>query len=255
MRIAIYTALVGGYDNIQQPEIVCHSIDYILFSNDIPKQSIGIWQVRSIDYFNEDKTRIARYVKTHPHKLLQGYDYCIWMDSNLRIKNQVFYDRIFEIVDQRTLVAGIIHPQICCVYDECLWIKFSQKDTFHNMIPQLKYLKSQGYPCNNGLCETNILVRNLQEQKVVSMCEDWWYMIDNFSKRDQLSFNYVLWKNHIPFISIFPKIEDTKKSPYYSKIEHKQNRSKLFILWRFYVLPLFYKPIFYFWHLYIKHFL
>ena len=51
-------------------------------------------------------------------------------------------------------------------------------------------------PQNYGLAETNILYRN-HSQNIINLMEEWWEMIKNYSKRDQLSFTYILWKNGI----------------------------------------------------------
>ena len=63
-KYVIYTAMVGGYDEIMQPVVVDDRFDYILFSNDIKEDRVGVWQVRPIAYTNPDNTRICRYVKT-----------------------------------------------------------------------------------------------------------------------------------------------------------------------------------------------
>ena len=84
-KYAIYTAIVGGYDKINQPKVVDNRFDYILFSNDLEDVRVGVWQVKKIFYDNEIQTKIARYVKTHPEELLPEYEFTIWMDSNLII--------------------------------------------------------------------------------------------------------------------------------------------------------------------------
>ena len=84
-KYAIYTAMVGGYDEIMQPMVVDDWFDYFLFSNDIKEDRVGVWQVRPIAYTHPDNTRICRFVKTHPEELLQGYEFSIWMDANIQI--------------------------------------------------------------------------------------------------------------------------------------------------------------------------
>ena len=255
MKVVIYSAVVGGYDDIVQPSVINSAFDYILFSNDIAHENVGVWKIRHIDYQNSDLTRVARYVKTHPHILLSDYEYSIWIDSNIIFKEEFVYTRFEQLISNETLIAGIPHPDMDCIYDECLWIKTCFKDTLHNMLPELKYLKSQSYPLNNGLCETNILFRMHLNPQIINLCNDWWYMIETFSKRDQLSFNYVLWKNSLEFVPIFPFISDTAKSPYYAKKAHNSKRGKFYQIWRQDILPLIQKPLFGIWHFYIKHIL
>ena len=90
---AIYTACIGGYDNILQPKAIDDRFDYILFSDEVAKERVGVWQVRHVDYTNPDKTRIARYVKTHPEELLPEYEATLWMDANIQIVSSKVYGR------------------------------------------------------------------------------------------------------------------------------------------------------------------
>ena len=87
-KFAIYTACIGGYDNILQPKVIDERFDYFLFTNDVKEESVGVWQVRKVAYSNPDMTRIARYVKTHPEELLPEYEATLWLDSSLQIISQ-----------------------------------------------------------------------------------------------------------------------------------------------------------------------
>ena len=42
--------------------------------------------------------------------------------------------------------------------------------------------------------EGALIVRKHNEKECVYLMEQWWEQIKNYSHRDQLSFNYVLWK-------------------------------------------------------------
>lgn len=46
-----------------------------------------------------------------------------------------------------------------------------------------------------ALAKINILYRRHNEPVLIRVMEDWWYFLENYSRRDQLSFVYVLWKN------------------------------------------------------------
>ena len=71
-----------------------------------------------------------------------------------------------------------------------------------NVIENIEnFLQQQGMPRNFGLNETNIIYRK-HTANVKKLMDDWWFMIENYSKRDQLSFSYVLWKNSIDIRSI-----------------------------------------------------
>ena len=76
-KIAVYTVLVGKYDNLQQPEYISDDFDYICFSNDIPHDHIGVWKVHKFDYTNSNRVRDSRFPKLNPHLLLPDYDFSV----------------------------------------------------------------------------------------------------------------------------------------------------------------------------------
>ena len=194
---AIYSAVVGNYDEIKQPCVVDERFDYILFTNEVQETNIGVWQIRPVLYTNKDNTRICRYVKTHPEELLPGYKASVWMDSNIQIARQDVYDRIVELYERDVLVASMCHPWRNCIYQEAFCVLAECLEEEKIVLDWGRFLRKQNYPRNNGLFETNVLYRRHTEI-TCKMDELWWQCIDSFSKRDQLSFNYVLWEKHIP---------------------------------------------------------
>ena len=63
------------------------------------------------------------------------------------------------------------------------------------MKPQMDRYKKEGFPENYGLLQSNILLRKHNKQDCIKLMEEWFNEIKNGSHRDQLSFNYVSWKN------------------------------------------------------------
>lgn len=226
-KYVIYTAMVGGYDEIMQPKVVDDRFDYILFSNDIKEDRIGIWQVRPIEYTNPDNTRICRYVKTHPEELLHGYEFSIWMDSNIRIMTSYVYERAFELYDQGTLIASMCHPERDCIYDEAFEVMYIRYEREKVVVDWCHKLRTENYPRHNGLFETGIMFRKKSNIIENFNCL-WWNCIDAYSKRDQLSFNYVLWKLSVKCEYFFDKYNDVRSTNDLSYIEHKNIGKKLY---------------------------
>ncbi len=65
---------------------------------------------------------------------------------------------------------------------------------------QMERYQMEGYPTKNGLATTPIMVRNHNHLDTIKHNEDWWSEIKHNSKRDQLSFNYIAWKNQFNFV-------------------------------------------------------
>ena len=59
---------------------------------------------------------------------------------------------------------------------------------------QMNRYKSEGFPVNYGLVQTNVMIRRHNDQYSKDLMEKWWSELKDYSHRDQLSFNYALWK-------------------------------------------------------------
>ena len=238
-RFAIYTACIGDYDNIMQPESIDGRFDYILFSDDVKEDRIGVWQVRHVDYFNVDKIRIARYVKTHPEELLPQYVATLWLDANINIISDKVYDRFVSLYEGEVDLASIQHPVRDCIYDEAYKVVSSNTPwpLEHDIVAVswCRKIWADGYPRHNGLFETNVLFRRNNElMKEVDRM--WWSCINNYSKRDQLSFNYVLWKQK-PVMELFlPAGEHAKNSSLLSRAKHGKTVKRKYLVMSFWEL-------------------
>lgn len=192
-KFAIYTAFIGGYEIVRQPITVDERFDYILFTNDLKVDRIGVWKVLPIYYSNTEKTRIARYVKTHPEELLPGYDATLWMDMNLQIVDSYVYERFVDLYESNAQIAGIQHPERDCIYVEAFTMSNRRWEHDNVAFAWCHKLRKEGYPFNWGLYESGILFRR-KSNVMTKVNEMWWDCISTYSKRDQFSINYVLWK-------------------------------------------------------------
>lgn len=225
-KYVIFSAIVGGYDNIVQPIIIDDRFDYILFTNDISERKIGVWQIRHFEYSNLIQTKIARWVKTHPEELLRGYAASLWMDSNITISDPAVYTLCVEHYSRGHLFASMKHPQRSCIYQEMLTVLESGYETESTILRWGHKLIKDGYPQNNGLCETGLLFRIHSHKLVQAFDLQWWNCIDSFSRRDQLSFNYLLWRNKLNYEYLISEDENVRYSKLVAYFEHASEFSK-----------------------------
>jgi len=216
-QFVIYSACIGAYDNISQPKYIDDRFDYVLFTDEPKEKHIGVWEVRKVDYRNSDKTRIARYVKTHPHTLLPQYEATVWLDANLEISSSFIYERCIELCESKTQLASIKHPTRDCIYDEAYWVY--GLDSEIKIFEWCHFLRNIGYPRHNGLYETNVLFR-INDENVADLNEQWWKAILEHSRRDQLSLNYLLWNTEIIQDYILPIGEHAVNSSHIRKKLH-----------------------------------
>lgn len=203
-RKVVYTAIAGSYDTLEQPRVVRPDYDYVCFIDHAePGERVGVWQLRSIPYKHEDPTRRARYVKLQPHVVLPEYDYSLWMDANVVIANDYIYRRMDDLIDQEALAAFIAHWERDCIYDEAMECYMIGVDTFSRIWGEVLHLVAHRYPTHKGLIESNVVYRHHSNPRMVKADNLWWKLLNRYSKRDQLSLNYVLWRCHIPYELIF----------------------------------------------------
>lgn len=223
-KYVIYTAIVGGYDEIMQPIVVDNRFDYILFSNDIKEDRVGVWHVRPISYTNPDNTLICRYLKTHPEDLLQGYELSIWMDANIQICTSYIYDRALELYKNDVIISSLWHPVRTCIYEEAFAVIHGMVEHEDVVVRWCYQLRKEGFPQWQGLCETNVLYRKHNTCQIADTNIMWWQCIEKYSRRDQLSFNYVLWKLGIPCHYMFGKGVNARNSEHLRLVMHQNIR-------------------------------
>lgn len=220
-KIVVYTCLVGGYDNLPQYEVLDSRFDYICFSNDFPPYSKqGQWEIRPIPYQCKDKTRLSRYPKLLPHIVLPEYEYSIWLDSNISVISPKFYVRIAELCKSNQIMASVMHPTHRCIYSDAYQCIKDGRDYARTIINQIKHLKQEGYPSNNGLYENNLIFRKHNDSLIQMISNEWWDEYLQYSKRDQLSLCYILWKFEFKPTHFFSKGISTSNSEMVQRIQH-----------------------------------
>lgn len=191
----VYTCISGKYDSLLDPKYVSDGFDYICFTDNEGFKS-DIWEIRPLPKETEELTQVKkqRYVKINPHKLLGEYEMSIWVDGNITIKSDL-NEFINEEIEDDISVYVPQHPQRNCIYDEAKAVLGIKKDVKENVIPQIERYKKEGFPQNYGMLQSGILFRKHNNKDCIRLMEDWFNELKNNSHRDQLSFNYVCWKN------------------------------------------------------------
>lgn len=194
-KILIYTGLIGDYDipydNFRHKE----GYDYVLLS-DVPIETKS-WENRIVSFGNGENLspiKKARYLKTHPHELFnKNYDFVVWVDANTFI-NDKLYKYINKYKD--SVITFKEHNDRDCVYDEIMVCAAANKETPIMALKVYDKCARSGYPRKIGLFETNIIISHYTDSRVIELMDNWWNEIFHNSHRDQLSLNYVIWKNH-----------------------------------------------------------
>lgn len=193
-KIVCYTCITNQYDRLKEPISVQQGIDYICFSDQPVFSTTWKWMPIPDDLKYLSKVKQQRIIKICPHRYLPNYDISIWIDGSILICGNLL-DFISQYDLDANPIYSRIHPTRKCIYDEadaCIGLKKDRIDTIQNQIS--KY-KNENYPKNIGMVETGILLRKHNDKKCMMIDNAWAVELLNNSCRDQLSFNYICWKN------------------------------------------------------------
>lgn len=216
----VYSVLVGDYDQIEQPMVVDDRFDYVLFTDNVTSPTIGVWQLRTFPYSNSDLTRVSRYPKMHPESLLYGYKASLYHDANIQITDTRIYECVISAYSSGIDWAGVKHPLRDCIYDEAYQVYGLDKEDV--IFSWCHYLRQERYPRHNGLFENAIIFR-IHNDSVRRIDEMWWQVVETYSRRDQLSLQYILWRNPIARIGLLlNENEDIRSSDTVRICNHNQ---------------------------------
>ena len=184
----VFTSIFGDYDELNEPLVVSEDIKYVCLT-DNPKMESDTWDIQIIrPCLRNDSHRSSRFAKICGHRLLPGFDYSLYVDGNMKLKTIPDVPAILE----GKAIAAEIHPGRDCIYDEVLACEHFNKDSLSVMTEQIEKYRSSGFPAHAGLYQCGVLARDWRNQEMVNLCEVWWQHVLNYSKRDQLSFPFVM---------------------------------------------------------------
>lgn len=223
-KYVIYTCQTGNYEK-QITETITDTInfDYFYFTDNPNINVDKAWKIIDINSISwifpekikNDNVRKARYIKTHPHLFFENYQRSIWIDANMQFIVSPL--QFIKSIDKTCLFTTIKHPTRTCIYDEAVAVLKLGKDDKTIVDAEIDSLNHDMFPHNHGLVESGVIVRNHKNGLVISVMEQWWEMIEGYSRRDQLSFDYIRWKNQFPINLITHK----QRCEVIKRINHK----------------------------------
>lgn len=203
MSIAVYTSLVGDYDNIHLNHALSDELDYFIFLDDTDREVQDGWtklrQPFPVGQFSD--ARLSRIIKVKPYlsEELRRYDRAIYIDASLEIVDPNFYLEYLSYMETELLLSP--HPWRKCAYEEIDAVKHIEPERSEN---QMYAYKGRGFPRNQGLYSCGLLGWDMNSSSAHEMSDLWLAHIERYSYLDQCSLPYCLWwKGIIP--SVLPK--------------------------------------------------
>lgn len=211
----IYTAIIGNYDNLQEPKIHTEGWEYICFTDTPSKFNSQYWKIIDIRYYKELKEiqkniLLARIIKWSPTYMFENIDFSIWVDANMVIN--INLDSFINSLPMNVPIILTKHPNRNCIYQEIIAIK-SRIDRgiiqenlsgVNKLLLDLKYKIK--YPENNGLCQTGLKIHNHRfEENLFNIGKLMRSIMVNYDIiRDQIIFNYVCFELNICRVDLDP---------------------------------------------------
>lgn len=196
-KICVYTCITGNYDQVVEfPDLKEDNIAYYLFTNNKSIKS-SFWNVVYINDAELDNIRLARKIKILGHSVLNKYDITVWIDGATYPKKKIS-EFINECCDMGEYsLVGFRHQERDCIYDEAKACVVFGKEDKEIVKKEVEFLKKENYPHHFGLIESAVLVRRNNDKKLKDTMKLWFDMVKNYSCRDQLSFNYAVYKTSL----------------------------------------------------------
>lgn len=192
-KIAIYTALTGNYDLVNEILYKEDCVDYFLFTNNYLIES-NTWNVIYVES-ELDNQLLSRDIKMFPHKYLDNsYEISIYIDANAVIYGEL--SKLGNVLSEKYKFAVTKHSirqSLKEEYEACVKIKGVDKklaDEQYN-----KYIK-EGYIENITLAECGLLIRLHNNEEIRYLMSEWYNEYKNGIRRDQLSLLPVIYRTN-----------------------------------------------------------
>lgn len=190
-RRVVYTALVGQYEMLnEQPMARESDIEFVCFTDD-PGLTSESWSIRLIEpRFPLDQVRSARFLKTRGARLLGDYDESLWIDNSVVLKRVpedlldewlAGADLAIPLHSFRTSVLGEFDAVATEGYDDPARV-YEQLIHYQTLRPEV--LTARPY--------WTALIARRHGEAVDEVTQLWNDHILRYSRRDQLSINFVI---------------------------------------------------------------
>ena len=199
----VYTTLFGDYELINEQEVAKESnIDFLCFTDNPDLQSETWKIIYSEPIFPLDPIRNSRFVKICPHRYLPDYDSSLYIDNSVKLlvkPETIFNDLLYPEVDF-VLMKHSFRDTVLDEFNEVNQLKFEFID---RIIEQLNDYKSISPDIlNQKPYWGGFLLRKHNVPLIAKAMEDWLFQILRYSRRDQLSLNYIIDKYNLNISSL-----------------------------------------------------
>ena len=190
----IYTAILGGYDDL--PTLSAHDdrIKYICFS-DVKREADSVWEVVPIHSYFVDRKISNGFLKANAHIIFGNDVISLWVDANLRELN-VTVESLIEMVGASPVATPphLVRASVAEEIDEVEQVGLEHPSTAQRW---RQLMAESGFSDDRRLAATMMVARDHRNSALRRVNVAWWRAISSGVRRDQLSFNFALWESGV----------------------------------------------------------
>lgn len=214
-KLCVYTCITGDYDNLHEIKNPEKNIDYLCFTNNKNLKS-KTWKIIYIDNSNLNNHNLSRKIKILGHPTIsKNYEISVWMDASV-IWEKSIHDFVSTYLKDKAF-ASFKHHARNSIQEEAIACLRLRKDTKESIIKALGFLEQERFPDNIGLYEMTVFIKKHNDPIVDETMHIWFDTLKKYSRRDQLSFMYAVWKTGLKISTINLNVWD---NPWFTNSKH-----------------------------------
>jgi len=195
--LVVYTVLLGDKEPLGDPLINLPpgsstdiNIDFICFTDNRSLKS-NTWKFEYLDSIHLPADKLSRRPKTLPHEYLPQYDTSLYIDNIVTFKRLPNSHDL--ITSNSYLFRVFLHGNRESLFHEADAIALLGYENIDVICTQLDfYTQICAIDTITPISTCTIILRTHHHPKLVEFGSSWWEQILNFSKRDQLSFDFTV---------------------------------------------------------------
>ena len=187
-----YTVLTGSYDRLHPIRCQLANWRYVCFT-DNPGLHCDGWEIRQIvNPEGLDPGRLSRLYKIRNNLIDQGCDISVYADANLVIRGDLD-TFLAQSLAPGSPLAVPFHPFLFSLHQEVEQCILLGKDSQELLTAQYRhYTEEKGFSDPFPHINARLLIRRTGEPEVLRLMETWYHQLQQWSRRDQVAFNYAL---------------------------------------------------------------
>ena len=191
-RRTVYTALIGGYDDLPEIARRAPGSEQVVFTDtpDALPQDAG-WTIVPIRPFFTDNKITSGFIKANPHLLFGADALTLWLDGSLAaVDTQALFDALEAAPGPVLTLAHATRTTVAAETERVIANRLERDGVARAHLARLRAL---GFPDDRGLSAAMMVGRDLRDPRTKLLDEALWGCIATGVRRDQLSFDYAMW--------------------------------------------------------------